>query len=54
MPRKRKVENLPFNTEKDIAEGKAVKGAPIVGGEFVTEDWTDADWAALEEAVANA
>lgn len=27
-----------FNTEKDFAEGKAVKDAPLVGGEFVTED----------------
>lgn len=31
----------PFNTEKDIIEGKAVANAPIVGGEFVTED---GDW----------
>lgn len=28
----------PFNTEKDIADGKAVANAPLVGGEFITED----------------
>lgn len=27
-----------FNTEKDIAEGTAVANAPLVGGEFITED----------------
>ncbi len=37
MPKKPK----PFNTDKDVLEGKAVSGAPIVGGEFVTED---GDW----------
>lgn len=37
MPKK-KVENKPFNTEKSIAEQGTVVGAPIVGGEFITED----------------
>lgn len=36
MPKKKKPQ--PFNTEKDVVEGRAVKDAPIVGGEFVTED----------------
>ena len=31
----------PFNTEKDVIEGRAVADAPVVGGEFVTED---GDW----------
>lgn len=30
-----------FNTEKDVLEGRAEENAPIVGGEFVTED---GDW----------
>ncbi len=35
-----KRKRIPFNTEKDIAEGRAVEGAPLVGGEFVTDnDW---------------
>ena len=38
---KPKSQPKPFNTEKDIAQGTAVKDAPLVGGEFVT---TDGDW----------
>lgn len=30
-----------FNTEKNIADGTAVKDAPLVGGEFITEE---GDW----------
>lgn len=42
MPKtKQKVENIPFNVEKDIIAGTAVEGAPLVGGEFITED---GDW----------
>lgn len=35
---KSKLDPKPFNTEKDIAEGRAVADAPLVGGEFITDD----------------
>lgn len=39
MPRKKKAEQKEFYTEQQVAEGKATKqDAPVVGGEFVTED----------------
>src|SRR5258708_3703097 len=37
MP-KTKSKPKRFNTEKDVQQGTAVEKAPLVGGEFVTDD----------------